>query len=623
MQIEAANDVHRSRISRTVVFAAMAVCVIGLQIGLPLTSYQCAGQRIKKADAFNHSSDDNDFWRERLRFAGLLDVPKFPHGYFDFTSYSASAAVCNDELIVLCQHGAKGPGHPDVSHINLSSGHVTTSVPPVGVSGLLSNGTKLWWLPKERERKKAFVFEGRPSRFESSYETTVSMLKLMELTDGEWKSTGQVGCAPLDNIVNLDVEFDVDRLGRLTGFACDTVDTMHFRMDVEIESEAEKIQRLYAEVEGSDQPIVEPDVERLGWSKCQSPMFGYWPGLGYWVEGNIVSVLHFIPEENELHSGGPGFIWQRFSESKSFEPVLIPPAFRISPFNSAERSGGGTNAGPFRIYGLLCVKSADGRIYVVIRNLRDGRWTVLRFENGQLQQVVNQRSPLLGAACLDGCLLFGISFVIPMLLLGSFASYLQRGKKRRTRDFAHESVVLASVFQRGAARMIDLTLIVLPIGLSIVLHPDAMDWWMDVITASSRVGDSIQRTFVNHSSVISFEQIKQIQEIFTWHMPEFFPIPTISWLLLVAASILTAQIIWQARTGQTLGKWLLRLKVLRTTLRPCGLVRSLLREVLVLIDSVFLLSWVPAVISILATRNSQRLGDLLSDTIVVDESLAK
>jgi uncharacterized RDD family membrane protein YckC len=80
--------------------------------------------------------------------------------------------------------------------------------------------------------------------------------------------------------------------------------------------------------------------------------------------------------------------------------------------------------------------------------------------------------------------------------------------------------------------------------------------------------------------------------------------------------------LWQAWSGRTLDKWLLGIRVVRTTLRPCGLARSILREFLLLADSTMYLSWVPGVISIVVTQRAQRIGDYLSDTIVIRDRIA-
>ena len=69
--------------------------------------------------------------------------------------------------------------------------------------------------------------------------------------------------------------------------------------------------------------------------------------------------------------------------------------------------------------------------------------------------------------------------------------------------------------------------------------------------------------------------------------------------------------------GITPGKWLCGIRTLRTTLRPCGVLRAFARELLVYIDSVFLMIWLPGVLLIAFTPHWQRLGDLTADTVVV------
>jgi hypothetical protein len=81
-----------------------------------------------------------------------------------------------------------------------------------------------------------------------------------------------------------------------------------------------------------------------------------------------------------------------------------------------------------------------------------------------------------------------------------------------------------------------------------------------------------------------------------------------------------AQIIrWtvQARWGLTPGKWLMGLRTVRTSLRPCGFARSLLRELFMAFDAPLLLTPFPGITSMLSTDCRQRLGDLAADTIVV------
>jgi uncharacterized RDD family membrane protein YckC len=75
--------------------------------------------------------------------------------------------------------------------------------------------------------------------------------------------------------------------------------------------------------------------------------------------------------------------------------------------------------------------------------------------------------------------------------------------------------------------------------------------------------------------------------------------------------------VMQGLWGVTPGKWLCNIRTFRTTLRPCGPLRAVARELLIYVDGLFLAVWLPGVLSIAFTKNWQRLGDLAADTIVV------
>ena len=87
--------------------------------------------------------------------------------------------------------------------------------------------------------------------------------------------------------------------------------------------------------------------------------------------------------------------------------------------------------------------------------------------------------------------------------------------------------------------------------------------------------------------------------------------------LLIQLVILVVTSLFQGFWGVTLGKWVCGIRTVRTTLRPCGFLRSLLREILILVDTLFTWTWIPAVLCIAFTSCQQRLGDLAADTIVI------
>ncbi len=71
-------------------------------------------------------------------------------------------------------------------------------------------------------------------------------------------------------------------------------------------------------------------------------------------------------------------------------------------------------------------------------------------------------------------------------------------------------------------------------------------------------------------------------------------------------------------TGYTLGKFVLRIQVVNGEGRPPGMVKSLIRTLIYLVDTNPLLFWgLPAGICVLATPKKQRLGDMAANTYVV------
>ncbi|MBS0203202.1 MAG: RDD family protein [Planctomycetes bacterium] len=74
----------------------------------------------------------------------------------------------------------------------------------------------------------------------------------------------------------------------------------------------------------------------------------------------------------------------------------------------------------------------------------------------------------------------------------------------------------------------------------------------------------------------------------------------------------------EGRLGTTLGKCLLGLRTVRTTLRPCNAARALIRTVLYFAEILFLVTPLAAVTSMVFSRHRQRLGDRVADTIVID-----
>ena len=90
-------------------------------------------------------------------------------------------------------------------------------------------------------------------------------------------------------------------------------------------------------------------------------------------------------------------------------------------------------------------------------------------------------------------------------------------------------------------------------------------------------------------------------------------VPATAWLVVMWAAIVVSMGLW----GITPGKWLFGIRVVRVTLRPCGIFCALLRELLFWFDAPLFLTPIPGVLCQLATENRQRLGDLAAGTLVL------
>ena len=92
----------------------------------------------------------------------------------------------------------------------------------------------------------------------------------------------------------------------------------------------------------------------------------------------------------------------------------------------------------------------------------------------------------------------------------------------------------------------------------------------------------------------------------------------LQWSILGSLAVWFVLVVVEGAYGVTPGKWLCGLRTKRTTLRPCGFARAILRDVLLCIDVPFLLTPIPAVLSCAGTSHRQRLGDRVADTVVVE-----
>ena len=93
--------------------------------------------------------------------------------------------------------------------------------------------------------------------------------------------------------------------------------------------------------------------------------------------------------------------------------------------------------------------------------------------------------------------------------------------------------------------------------------------------------------------------------------------------LILAVGILTVialsclKFYFEGRQGITPGKWLLGIRTVGSTLRPCGFARAMFRDLLYWVEIPLFVTPLPAALRMIFTADRQRIGDRLADTIVI------
>lgn len=182
---------------------------------------------------------------------------------------------------------------------------------------------------------------------------------------------------------------------------------------------------------------------------------------------------------------------------------------------------------------------------------------------------------------------------VPFLVLLAYAAMagrLMRAYCSSRYDYGNTTAELAPFLRRTLAKGVDWMLISGPFmvlqRIYLGTQADAQEWWNELLGSLDM--DVLKMLILGATAVVVY--------FFVW---------------LMALGIL------EGKWGVSPGKWLFGLRVVRTTLKPCGFFRAVLREIFLLIDAVLCCGWLPGVFTIAFTRCHQRLGDLIADTIVI------
>jgi uncharacterized RDD family membrane protein YckC len=340
--------------------------------------------------------------------------------------------------------------------------------------------------------------------------------------------------------------------------------------------------------------LVEPPVSALhpenmlgdvtGWSIVnKTPMVG--------------TVVHPNSDEAANHvgllvEGNPAAIVLDTSNASA----VVGHLFRLE---NGEWSEFATQTFPFGTAGLRAAICDDHQTSFVLATTSAGLVHVYEVNATGIRVIPGSQAVRFQSFMAAQALVTEVSVRVLTLLLGAAyglgAAILMWFYTRPDYGFGSQQVRLAGIVRRAIARLIDFGMI----GASTV----ALIWWltrdMDWLTLIEALN-----LRVSHPTVDSAIRIISV---------------LILWLVVCEGLIVVAQ----ARWGVTLGKWCCGLRVLQTSLRPCGLARSLSRELILYVDACCFLCWTPGIASIALTDHRQRLGDIIGDTIVVRASTMK
>lgn len=321
-------------------------------------------------------------------------------------------------------------------------------------------------------------------------------------------------------------------------------------------------------------------------------------------------------------------------ELRGWKPVEVTPRSdnhmardRNGPlFHSANKLTRLNEAGEFETVARLpnyryqrnLVTGADVEgVYVIDEDTRWGSATVHRIKGNELQSTIlkvpgGEREYMARWKQALSGLFVGWLLHLGTLLTGT--AWLSRRFAPDSYQFGIQRAVLASIWQRALAFAIDLLLVATTVILGWnflvamftnvpFVENELCHRLYDIELAAARDLNTVGLNWRSPSIGSLFNLFGKLAEDFTVG----FAMAALLFLLLVYV---------EARFGLTPGKRLLGIRTVRSTLRPIS-DRALVRSLMSWVDVPFLLTPLPAAISLMFSRQRQRLADRVADTIVI------
>lgn len=211
---------------------------------------------------------------------------------------------------------------------------------------------------------------------------------------------------------------------------------------------------------------------------------------------------------------------------------------------------------------------------------------------------------------------------------------LLRGTEASEYEFGNQSVRLASVLRRGIAAIFDGGLLLFIISLSIWGHGRLMGLSHKSLDRMALVNllTTLEDNLIYDTQQAALSLVDALLGILPFSLVESGDQSSLSamgLIVLVMVFFDTIAVLWffkvfdEGRYGITFGKWLLGIRTVRSTLRPAGFARALVRDILLTFDLLGMLTPIPAATSMMFSSTRQRLGDRVADTIVIHSTPGK
>lgn len=276
--------------------------------------------------------------------------------------------------------------------------------------------------------------------------------------------------------------------------------------------------------------------------------------------------------------------------------------------------------GDFEMRGHLQLASegTDGNAYVIVEDRWWGRLTIHRIKGNTIEPAHVER-PGFALEYLNRWLrlLTGLVLAICVHYLAAvlIVDWIVARSPRRLLTDGQRTLHVASTTRRACAALIDLTLAIVVLGafgfFNFKRHSHRVEEYCESLyefekLISGEFGlDSAPNW--NHA----FYNLSRLLVPGSTGAGEF------TMMFIALAALLLLRCVCEGAVGITPGKWQLGIRTMRSDLRRCSMARSLLRTLLIWLDLPLLLTPLPAAVSIALSKQNQRLGDRIADTVVV------